>query len=44
MDLINASVANDKFSDDELIATCMLILFAGHETTTNLISNGILTL
>ena len=44
MDLINASVDNDKFSDDELIATCMLILFAGHETTTNLISNGILTL
>ena len=36
MDLINASVENDKFSDDELIATCMLILFAGHETTTNL--------
>ena len=44
MDLINASVENDKFSDDELIATCMLILFAGHETTTNLISNGILAL
>jgi cytochrome P450 len=44
MDLIDASVENDKFSDDELIATCMLILFAGHETTTNLISNGILTL
>ena len=44
MDLINASIENDKFSDDELIATCMLILFAGHETTTNLISNGILTL
>ena len=44
MDLINASVESDKFSDDELIATCMLILFAGHETTTNLISNGILTL
>ena len=44
MDLINATVENDKFSDDELIATCMLILFAGNETTTNLISNGILTL
>jgi len=44
MDLINATVENEKFSDDELIATCMLVLFAGHETTTNLISNGILTL
>ena len=44
MDLINATVENEKFSDDELIASCMLVLFAGHETTTNLISNGILTL
>ena len=44
MDLINASVENDKFSDDELIATCMLILFAGHETTTNPVSYTHLTL
>ncbi len=44
MDLINATAEDEKFSDDELIATCMLVLFAGHETTTNLISNGIFTL
>ena len=28
------------FTDEELIATCILMLFAGHETTTNHIANG----
>lgn len=31
-------------SEDELIACCMLILFGGHETTTNLIGNSALML
>jgi cytochrome P450 len=31
----------DVFSEDELIATCSLLLFAGHETTSNLIGNGV---
>ncbi len=44
MDLINARDAGDKLSDDELVATCILILFAGHETTTNLIGNATLLL
>jgi len=29
---------NGSLTDDELIATCILFLFAGHETTTNLIT------
>jgi cytochrome P450 len=44
MDLINARDEGDKLSDDELVATCILILFAGHETTTNLIGNATLLL
>ena len=44
MDLINARDEDEKLSNDELIATCILILFAGHETTTNLIGNATLLL
>ena len=44
MDLINARDEADSLSEDELVATCILILFAGHETTTNLIGNSMLTL
>ncbi len=44
-DLISAMLQpepdGDVFGEDELIATCSLLLFAGHETTTNLIGNGI---
>lgn len=43
-DLINAQQSGDKLSDDELIATCRLILNAGHETMVNLIGNGMLAL
>ncbi len=42
--LIAARDKGDVLSDDELIATCVLLVFAGHETTTNLIGNGLLTL
>jgi cytochrome P450 len=34
----------DRMSDDELIATAVTLLFAGHETTANLIGNGLLAL
>ncbi len=43
-DLINAEFEGDSLNDDELIACCILVLFAGHETTTNLIGNSLLTL
>jgi cytochrome P450 len=34
----------ERLSDDELVSTCITLLFAGHETTANLIASGILTL
>jgi cytochrome P450 len=34
----------DEMNDEELIATCVTLLFAGHETTANLIGNGLLAL
>jgi cytochrome P450 len=42
--LIAAEEAGDKLSENELLATCILILVAGHETTVNLLGNGILAL
>ena len=42
--LIAAEEAGDKLSEEELVATCILILIAGHETTVNLIGNGVLAL
>ena len=43
-DLIGSQEADDRLSDDEIVATCTLVLFGGHETTTNLIGNGTRTL
>jgi cytochrome P450 len=44
-DLISAMLRpeadGDVLSDDELVAACSLLLFAGHETTSNLIGNGL---
>ncbi len=42
--LIAAEEADDKLNEEELLATCILILIAGHETTVNLIGNGVLAL
>jgi cytochrome P450 len=47
-DLISAMISarddRDALSHDEVIATGVLLLFAGHETTTNLIGSGLLAL
>jgi cytochrome P450 len=42
--LIAAEEAGDRLSEEELLATCILLLIAGHETTVNLIGNGTLAL
>jgi cytochrome P450 len=42
--LIQVEDAGDRLTHDELIATCILLLIAGHETTVNLIGNGTLAL
>jgi len=42
--MIAAQEAHDALTDAELLATCNLLLLAGHETTTNLIGNGMLAL
>jgi cytochrome P450 len=42
--LVQAEEAGDRLSEQELVATCFLLLFAGNETTTNLIGNGLLAL
>lgn len=43
-DFISALLAVDELTLDEVLATCILLLAAGHETTANLIANGALAL
>lgn len=44
-DVVSAMIAatdeQGTLSEDELVATCMLILFGGHETTTSLLTNAV---
>ena len=42
--LVQAEEGGDRLSHDELLAFSILLLLAGHETTTNLIGNGLLAL
>ena len=43
-ELIRAEDEGERLTEEELIATCVLLLVAGHETTVGLISNAILAL
>lgn len=42
--LVQGGDDDPEVTDEDLVATCQLLLFAGHETTVNLIGNGILAL
>lgn len=42
--LVRAEEHGHTLSESELLATCVLLVNAGHETTVNLVSNGILAL
>jgi cytochrome P450 len=43
-ELVAAEAAGDRLSGAELLTICVNLLTAGHETTTNLIGNGVYTL
>jgi cytochrome P450 len=46
-DVLSMFVAAEKdgnVTEDEIVANCVLLLFAGHETTAGLIANGLLLL
>ena len=42
--LVMAQADGEALSDDELLAMCFMLFIAGHETTMNLISGGVLEL
>jgi len=42
--LIAAEVDGDRLTEEEIVATCIVTMVGGQETTTNLIGNGVLTL
>ena len=42
--ILASSDEGDRLTDDEIVSTCIILLFAGHETTANLLGNGLLAL
>src|SRR5690606_32353898 len=43
-DLLQAHDGEQRLNETELLGTCVLLLIAGHETTVNLLGNGLLAL
>lgn len=43
-ELVAVEGSGERLSEDELVATCILLLFAGHETTTHHLANGLAAL
>jgi cytochrome P450 len=43
-ELIQVKDEGQRLNDDELVASCILLLFAGHETTTHHLANGLRSL
>ncbi|MET7395730.1 cytochrome P450 [Dactylosporangium sp. NPDC005572] len=39
--MVHAELDGDRFLEDEIISNVVLMVFAGHETTMNLIANGV---
>jgi cytochrome P450 len=39
--MVHADVDGDRFTEDEIISNAVLMVFAGHETTMNLMANGV---
>jgi cytochrome P450 len=44
LSMFMAAEAEGAVTEDEAVANCVLLLFAGHETTANLIANGLVLL
>ncbi|WP_018603376.1 cytochrome P450 [Mycobacterium sp. 155] len=42
--LVQVEESGDQLTEEEIIATCDLLLIAGHETTVNLIANAVLAM
>jgi amino acid adenylation domain-containing protein len=42
--LLTAEIDDDRLTEEEVIANCIVTMVGGQETTTNLIGNGLLTL
>lgn len=43
-DLVSAEIDGERLSDEDVLGFCLLLLVAGHETTTNLLANSVVTL